>query len=122
MSDQAVAKQFLDGFDKSNPDSPQNKYGTKGIVQKCKITGVAPKTDGIGFDFDKWEEKNGAKISQPVRYSVTFKYRTGVYRKRDPNRWVDQVTFNGPGVQVYDYPGANPYGVADLVGKEEASR
>ena len=42
-------------------------------------------------------------------HSVTLRYRTGIYPANDKRRaWLDRTTFNAPGVQVLDYPGAKP--------------
>lgn len=113
MSDPRVSREFVDWYDKANPNSPQNVYGAKGVVVHCDFVSVAPSGDGDGysFRFDRWEESDRTK-TRPVRYVAPLRYRTGIYAS-DPRRgWVDKVTFNAAGVQVWEYPGARPEGVA----------
>ena len=56
------------------------------------------------------EERNVRKVlSAAPLYSVTDRYRTGIYPVDDKRRaWLDRVAFYAPGVQVLDYPGAKP--------------
>ena len=49
-----------------------------------------------------------------------MRFRLGVY-SQDPKRgWAEKATFNAPGIQVIEYPGAKPEEVA--LPRETASR
>lgn len=114
MSDKRVGDEFRGFYRSGNPDSPQVRFGEKGIVQQCAFVSVAPigsDGDEYLFRFDRWEEAGGRK-TDPVRYAASLRFRTGVYSSDPKQGWVDKATFNAPGVQVWNYPGAKPEGIA----------
>lgn len=116
MSDERVGRQVHAQFAGSNPAAPQRVYGEKGVTVQCEL--VDPPTP-IGdegglylFRFRRLEDDGRAPASAlataPV-HSVAVRFRTGVYPAHDKRRaWLDRTTFNAPGVQVLDYPGAKP--------------
>lgn len=115
MSDLRVGRQAQRQFDPNNPDAPSHIYGDKGITVHCEPVDppVAEGNEGniFYFRFRRWEDKARTSIADiaaaPI-YSVAVKFRTGVY-PADPKRaWLDRSTFNASGVQVIDYPGAQP--------------
>lgn len=109
MSSDRVAREFREWFDKANPESPQKLYGLRGITVQCEFESLAPSGDGDGdiFRFYRWETSERGATPR-VLYAVPLRYRTGIYSS-DPKRgWVDKVTFNAAGVQVWEYPGAHP--------------
>jgi hypothetical protein len=116
MSDARVGREWRDYVSLENKQSPQRVYGERAIVVQCSFVKFAPigsDGDRYEFTFDRWEEDEHGR-TPPVRYAANLLFRTGVYAK-DPQRgWVDKVTFNAPGVQVIEYPGAKPEGVAKL--------
>ena len=120
MSDERIGKQVKDEFSMQNPQAPQKIYGEKNITVQCDL--VDPPTP-IGdlsnnlyfFRFRRWEQtprSTPADVALAAYYTVTVRFRTGIYPESDPRRaWLDRSTFNAPGVQVIDYPGAKPSGV-----------
>lgn len=78
------------------------------------MDGEGANGDTYFFRFRRWLDNSRttpAEIANAPIYSVAVRYRTGVYPD-DPRRaWVDRSTFNAPGVQVLDYPGAQPENV-----------
>jgi len=117
MSDERVGRQVRAAFILANPLAPQHVYGEKGITVQCELvdppTPVGDDGNVYLFRFRRWEEDGrtaggGGMAAAPV-YSVTVRYRTGIYPADDKRRaWLDRTTFNAPGVQVLDYPGAKP--------------
>ncbi len=120
MSEDRVFRQVRAQFDiKANPAAPQKIYGEKGAVVHCDL--VDPPTPiGTGgdlylFRFHRLEDETGRATAPDILrapvYSVTVRYRTGIYPKGIEDkrrRWLDRTTFNAAGVQVLDYPGAQP--------------
>jgi hypothetical protein len=116
MSDARVSREFRDWFGLSNPQGPQHVYGDKGIIVQCKLLSVTPTgVDGEGYEFrfDRWEEGSNGRTPKST-YRAALRFRTGVFPS-DANGWVDKVTFNWTGVQVWEYPGAKPEGVAPAI-------
>ncbi len=115
MSDDRVGRQVKRQFDPTNPEAPQHVYGEKGIAVQCEpVDPPAPQggnNDIYFFHFRRWEDNghtSGAEIAAAPSYSVAVRFRTGIFPK-DPRRaWLDRSTFNAPGVQVIDFPGAQP--------------
>jgi hypothetical protein len=116
MSEERVARQVKASFVLSNPQAPQHTYGEKGVTVQCELvdppTPIGDDGNQYLFRFRRWEDDgrtgNGSMGTAPV-YSVTTRYRTGIYPADDKRRaWLDRATFNAPGVQVLDYPGAKP--------------
>lgn len=116
MSDQRVGMQVRQSLDPKVPTSATHIYGDKGITVQCDA--VDPPTlqgdagDIFYFRFRRWEEKGrpatAADIAAAPIYSVAVRFRTGIF-PADPRRaWLDRTTFNAQGVQVIDYPGAQP--------------
>lgn len=120
MSDDRVARQVRAQFNvAANPLAPQKIYGEKGITVQCDLmdppTPIGDTGDQYLFRFHRLEDEGrGATAADVLRapvYTVTVRFRTGIYPKvvDDKRRtWLDRVTFNAPGVQVLDYPGAQP--------------
>jgi hypothetical protein len=123
MSDARVGREWRDYVSLENKASPQHVYGDRSIVVQCRFVKFATLGEGTNdryeFTFDRWEEDSHGK-SDVVRYVAQMRFNLGVYSK-DPKRgWAEKVTFNAPGIQVVEYPGAKPEGVARL--REQASR
>lgn len=116
MSDQRVGKQVHEQLALSNPQSPQHVYGEHGIAVGCElIEPPSPIGDGqYFFRFRRWED-NGRisaadRANAPI-FAVTVGFGAGVFPPTEAGKryaWADRVTFNPAGVQVIDYPGAQP--------------
>ena len=116
MSDDRVGRQVHNQFALTNPDAPQHTYGEHGIIVQCDVvdppTPIGENNNQYLFRFRRWEDNGhihpGDIAAAPI-YTVTVAYRTGIYPDTDKRRaWLDRTTFNSPGVQVIDYPGAKP--------------
>ena len=122
MSEERVGRQVRAAFILSNPLAPQRVYGEKGITVQCELldppTPVGDDGNVYLFRFRRWESdgrSSGATMDTAPVYSVTVRYRTGIYPADDKRRaWLDRTTFNAPGVQVLDYPGAKPENARSL--------
>ena len=120
MSDERVGRQVRAQFNvAANPLAPQKVYGEKGIAVHCDLvdppTPIGEAGDQYLFRFRRLEDEGrGATAADLLRapvYTATVRFRTGIYPNPvdDKRRtWLDRVTFNAPGVQVLDYPGAQP--------------
>ena len=116
MSEERVARQVRAAFILANPLAPQHVYGEKGITVQCELvdppTPVGDDGNQYLFRFRRFEDDGrttGAAMATAPVYSATVRYRTGIYPTDDKRRaWLDRTTFNAPGVQVLDYPGAKP--------------
>lgn len=116
MSSQTVAAQVRQALDPKVATSAAHTYGDKGITVQCEA--VDPPTpqgdagDIFYFRFRRWEERgrpaSASDVAAAPIYSVALRFRTGIF-PADPRRaWLDRTTFNAQGVQVTDYPGAQP--------------
>ncbi len=116
MSDERVGKQIHAAFLLTNPDAPQHVYGEHGIAVQCELvdppTPIGENNNQYLFRFRRWEDAGPNRtdnIAAAPIYTASVRYRTGIYPDVDKRRaWLDRVTFNAPGVQVVDYPGAKP--------------
>ena len=116
MSDQRVGRQVHAQLTAANPNAPQHVYGEKGITVQCELvdppTPVGDDDNQYLYRFRRWEDdgrNTGTTMATAPVHSVTLRYRTGIYPANDKRRaWLDRTTFNAPGVQVLDYPGAKP--------------
>jgi len=120
MSDDRVGRQVRQQFDLTNPQAPQHVYGEHGITVQCELVDPpAPIGDPLNhqylFRFRRWEEgpkTTSADIAAAPFYTVTARFRAGIYPEDDMRRaWLDRTTFNAAGVQVIEYPGAKPENV-----------
>ena len=114
MADQRVAAQFRDSYKYDNPDSPQKLYGDKKIVVRCSIFERIEKEpgspDAYTVRFYRWEDRDGRQFTNqdaPV-YVASVRARTGIYPDDRQRQTFERSTFNPPGVQIIDYPGAIP--------------
>ncbi len=116
MSDERVGRQVRAAFILANPLAPQHVYGEHNITVQCELvdppTPIGDDGNQYLFRFRRWEDDGrttSAAAATAVVYSVTVRYRTGIYPTDDKRRaWLDRTAFNAPGVQVNDYPGAKP--------------
>ncbi len=116
MSELRVGSQVRAQFALSNALAPQHLYGEHHLTVQCDLvdppTPVGTDGDQYLFRFHRAEDDGRmtlADIDAAPVYTVTVRYRTGIYPADDKRRaWLDRVTFNAPGVQVLDYPGARP--------------
>jgi hypothetical protein len=113
MSDERVGKQIHAAFLLTNSDAPQHVYGEHGLTVQCELvdppTPIGENNSQYLFRFNRWVEGGPPGSDTKVLYAATVRYRTGIYPDVDKRRaWLDRVTFNAPGVQVVDYPGAKP--------------
>ena len=116
MSDDRVGRQIATQLALTNPLAPQHIYGEKGITVQCELvdppTPIGENNNQYLFRFRRWEDNgkiSAADIAAAPFFTVTVRYRLGVYPDNDKRRaWLDRTTFNAPGVQVIDYPGAKP--------------
>lgn len=110
MSDARVNREYKEWFKPTNPQSPQVIYGQKGIRIDCEFVGLNTNEhdpDNYQVRFDRTEVGPTGR-GPAVRYVAAVRYRTGVYDP-DPKRgWVSRVTYNAPGVQVWEYPAIRP--------------
>jgi hypothetical protein len=121
MSDERIGHQVKEQFKLENPQAPQHVYGEHNITVQCDLVDPpAPIGDLANnqylFRFRRWEQDPRALPTTAALapfYTVTVRFRTGVYPQDDPRRaWLDRTTFNAPGVQVIEYPGAKPTNAA----------
>lgn len=117
MSDDRVGKQVRDQFSLENPQAPQHVYGEHNVTVQCDLVDppalIGDRANNqYLFRFRRWEQAPRSvptDVALAPFYTITVRFRTGVYPEDDPRRaWLDRVTFNAPGVQVIDYPGAKP--------------
>lgn len=114
MSDTLVTRQVTNQLSLDNPRAPQHVYGDKNITVHCEevdpATPIGEGNNEYYFRFRRWEDDgHPVDIAAAPIYSVAVRYRTGIYPTDDPKRaWLEKTTFNPPGVQVIDYPGAKP--------------
>jgi hypothetical protein len=119
MSDERVGRQVKEQFALANPQAPQHVYGEHNVTVQCDLVDPPEPIGDLSnnqylFRFRRWEQDPrslpaAASQAQAPFYSVTVRFRTGIYPQDDPRRaWLDRTTFNAPGVQVIDYPGAKP--------------
>lgn len=105
MSDERVQNEWLAFFGRKNPDSPQNTLGSRGAYHDCQPVSYSPlghENDSYLFRFTRTEVDNKGNRSRPVNMFSTVKFRTGVYANK-PDAWIARVTYNAPGVQVWEY-------------------
>jgi hypothetical protein len=121
MSDERVGKQVKEQFALTNSQAPQHVYGEHNITVQCELVDPpAPIGDPLNhqylFRFRRWEEgprTTPADIAAAPFYTVTVRFRSGIYPEDDKRRaWLDRTTFNAAGVQVIEYPGAKPENAA----------
>ena len=121
MSDQRVAGEYRVWFKATNPVSPQVLYGEKDITVHCDFVSIAPLNDdktGYQIRFLRWEEGPDHK-TKPIVWAASVTFRSGIYSSDPSVQWTERATFNAPGVQVVDYPGAQP---EPAMSAREASR
>lgn len=105
---------------KDNPKSPRNVFGERDLVdvEFVSLTPVcttdpcnAETTDAYQYRFNRRERIAGV-WSRPELRVATLRFRrlSDAARKRLP--WWQVATFNNAGVQVWEYPGSKPEGVA----------
>ena len=122
MSDQRVGTEVHNQFALINPQAPQHVYGEHGVTVQCDAvdppTPIGDNNNQYVFRFRRWEEGERSRpgdIAKAPIYTVTVRYRTGIYPRDDARRaWLDRTTFNAPGVQVIEYPGAKPENAAPV--------
>jgi type IV secretory pathway component VirB8 len=121
MSDIRVGREWREYVSLQNKQSPRHVYGDHGIVVQCSFIKFTYDPDGAGveFAFDRWQEDDHGK-TEPVRYVAHMRFLLGVYSDDPRRNWVEKSTFNAPGIQVTEYPGAKPEGIARP--KETAQR
>lgn len=122
MSESRISAQIKRDYNSSNPESPLALYGTKSISVQCELVDPpTPVQDDLMFFRFRRALDNGrvsaAELQAAPVYTVTIRYRTGIF-SNDPRRnWLDRSTFNPAGVQVIDYPRASPENVRGRIGK-----
>ena len=120
MSNERITNALHKEYRLDNPNAPQHVYGDHGITVHCDEVdpplAIGDAGDLYYFRFRRYEDDGRghpeAAALAPV-YGVTVRYRTGIYptgnTTNDKRRtWLDPVTFNAPGVQILDSPGATP--------------
>lgn len=122
MSDPRVRTEWVNHFSLRNPTSPQHLLGEKGAYHRCSFVSIAPlggRQDAYQIRFTRQEVDANGRGGPVVMMVTSVAYRSGVYDPDPQAGWVDRVTFNAPGIQVWEYPGARPEGVQPV---REASR
>lgn len=120
LSTEQVRKDFQAFAGRDNPRSPRNVYGERDLVdvEFVSLTPVCTKdpcnaetSDAYQYRFNRRERIAGV-WSKPELRVATLRFRrlTDAARKRLP--WWQVATFNNAGVQVWEYPGSKPEGIA----------
>jgi len=121
MSDDHVGRQVKEQFLLTNQNAPQHVFGDHGITVQCELVDPPaqigdPANNQYLFRFRRWEETlktTSADVAAAPFYTATMRFRSGIYPQDDMRRaWLDRTTFNAPGVQVIEYPGAKPENAA----------
>ncbi len=93
MSDERVGRQVRAAFILANPLAPQHVYGEHNITVQCELvdppTPIGDDGNQYLFRFRRWEDDGrttSAAAASAVVYSVTVRYRTGIYPTDDKRR------------------------------------
>ncbi|MGI4814131.1 MAG: VirB8/TrbF family protein [Janthinobacterium lividum] len=110
MSDEQTAKQLRADVALTNPDRPQRVFGDHRLIVQCELidppTPIGDHRDLYLFRFSRWIQGGPPGTDRREPYTVTMRFRTGVYPTDKLHAWMDPSTFNPLGVQVIEYPGA----------------
>lgn len=120
LSTEAVRKDYQAFASADNPRSPRRVYGERDLADAefVSLTPVCTKdpcnaetTDALQYRFNRRERVAGV-WSKPELRVVTLRFRrlSDEARKRLP--WWQVATFNNAAIQVWEYPGSKPEGVA----------
>jgi type IV secretory pathway component VirB8 len=115
MSDNRVRREWLEAISESNPKSPHNTHGKQGKHYECEIisyTPVGSENNRYAFRFMRYEVDKTGRRDRGISMTAPVGYRTGVY-PTEADGWKDKVTFNAPGLQVWEYQGARPDAVQE---------
>lgn len=107
LSSRVVKEQFQAWYRRDNPESPQRQYGERTTV-RVEVTDVHkdPITPGAYRVHFRRIERAGATDSRAVPMVARLRIRDLENPSRLP--WWQRVQFNGPAIQVIEYPGAVP--------------
>lgn len=114
MSNERVAREWREFFTERNPQSPQVVLGRRNSYQRCEPVSYAPigrDGDRMSFRFERWTVDSRGNDGARTTMYASLAYRTGIFDPDPETGWKDRVTFNAPGIQVWEYPGAFAEGV-----------
>lgn len=109
LSSKQVREQFQAWFRKENPESPQRIYGDRTSL-RVVVTDIRkdPNPGSYRVYFNSITRTADAD-GRPVPMVANLRIRNLEDLQRLP--WHQRVQFNGPGIAVWEYPGAVPNGV-----------
>lgn len=109
LSSKQVREQFQAWYRRENPESPQRVYGDRSTV-RVAVTDIrrepAPGAYRVYFTATTRTDDGDGR---PVPMVASLRIRDLDNPKQLP--WQQRITFNGPGIAVWEYPGAVPNGV-----------
>ncbi len=107
LSTKPVRDQFQGWYRRENPESPQRAYGERTtvrvVVSDVQRDAVTPGAFRVYFTRT---ERTGAADGRAVPMMASLRIRDVADPRQIP--WWQRVQFNGPAVQVWEYPGAQP--------------
>jgi type IV secretion system protein VirB8 len=109
LSSKVVREQFQTWFRKESPESPQRIYGEKSSLS-IVVTDVQkdPTVEGAYRVYFTRTQRAADTVGRPVPMVANLRIRSVANPKSLP--WWQRVSFNGPAIQVWEYPGAVPAG------------
>jgi type IV secretory pathway component VirB8 len=120
LSSPDVRKEYQAWAGADNPRSPRRLYGERDRVD-VEFVSVSPvctrdpcneaTTDTYQVRFNRSERVAGVS-GKPELWSVILRYRRLSDEARKKLPWWQVAQFNNPGIQVWEYPGAHPEGIA----------
>lgn len=107
LSSKPVRDQFQAWYRRENPESPQRIYGERAIV-RVAVTDVQKDTvtPGAYRVYFTRTERTGTADGRTIPMMASLRLRDIANPRQIP--WWQRVQFNGPAVQVWEYPGAHP--------------
>lgn len=110
LSTKQVREQFQAWYRKENPESPQRIYGDRSTL-RVVVTDIRPEpTPGAYRIYYNAITRTPEGDGRPAPMVASLRIRDLDNPKRLP--WHQRVQFNGPGIAVWEYPGAVPNGAS----------
>lgn len=109
LSSKLVREQFQAWYRKENAESPLRVYGEKSSL-RVVVTDVQkdPTVPGAFRVYFTRSQRAADTVGRPVAMVASLRIRDVANPKSLP--WWQRVSFNGPAIQVWEYPGAVPAG------------
>lgn len=105
LSTKEVRGQFQADYARGNPQSPERLYGDRAAL-RVDVTDVQKDADRAGAFRVYFNRtlRSGDQDGRPESMVATLRVRDVLSAKALP--WWQRVQFNGPGIVVWEYPGA----------------